>query len=204
MSDGPTYVPSGSGGNYYSPNLTQSSCGPGYYWDGKGCIRTSPTDTTNASGSYSSGYNTSTGTCSQQTCRSGEWFDWGTCSCRPTGNTYTPTSGTTSTSGGSSSGSCPSGSHWMSDNGGYCMSDASSTSTGGTTTSGGSSSGSCPSGYHWMSDSGGWCMQDGGGSTSSTPTSTSPSPSSAPAPAPTTSEPAPAPTTSEPAPAPSP
>ncbi|MBI4037015.1 hypothetical protein HY385_01185 [Candidatus Daviesbacteria bacterium] len=57
MADGGTYAPSGSypGGNnnYYSPNLTQSSCGPGYYWDGRGCIRTSPTDT--PSSSYQSG-----------------------------------------------------------------------------------------------------------------------------------------------------
>ena len=263
MSNGNTYVPSGtSGGIPYSPNLTQSSCGPGYYWDGQGCIRTSPTDTpssyqygctpgyywdngkcvagnyeggnwsdtaarsrsycqppsggcgyssywdygscscrgastysggsTTTPGSYSSGYNTSTGSCTQQTCRSSEWFDWGTCSCRPTGNTYTPVPGTTGTSG-SSSGSCPSGSHWMSDNGGYCMSD------GGGSSSSSTSGGSCPSGYHWMSDSGGWCMSDGGGGStstytppSSTSTPSSPAPSSEPAPttAPS-SEPAP-------------
>ncbi|MBI4029393.1 MAG: hypothetical protein HY376_03430 [Candidatus Blackburnbacteria bacterium] len=213
-----------------TPSSYQYGCTPGYYWDGSKCVAGSYegsgwSDTAARSGtycqppssgcgsnsywdygscscrnSYSSGYNTSTSTCTQQTCRSGEWFDWGTCSCRPTGNTYTPTSGTTGTSGGTSSGgSCPSGSHWMSDNGGYCMSDATS---GGSTSSGGSSSGSCPSGYHWMSDSGGWCMADGGSGGSSTTTTTT-----EPTPAPTedtttttttttTTEPTPAPTVS--------
>lgn len=282
MSDGPTYVPSGlpttptTGG--YSPNLTQSSCGPGYYWDGKGCLPNpsgnypssnynsppgsyysgwsgstcnppsggcgsssywdysscscrgsssysgsggalpnnySPsysgqssgssagcsnypsggcgsngwfdwgscsckTGSTTSPNSYSSGYNPSTGSCTQQSCRSGEWFDGGTCSCRPTsgsGSSYTPPSS------GSYSGSSGGGSS-------------------------GGSSGSCPSGYHWMSDNGGWCMSDGGSSSSggSTPPPSGNSGSYTPPSQPSPGEPAPAPVPppSEPAPAPAP
>lgn len=244
MADGNTYVPFGSStsypsGTYYSPNLTQSSCGPGYYWDGKGCIPTysggssttyysggsgsstnnycqgiscgsgsyldystcsckasysgpssSPsagcsnypsggcagsgawfdwgscscrTGSTTSTGSYSSGYNPSSGSCSQQTCRSGEWFDWGTCSCRPSGNYY---SGTTNTSGSTSTSTS-----------GSTGTSTSTSGSGSTTTSGGSSGCSCPSGYHCMDNS--WCMADGATTTSpSTSTTTAPTPNS--------------------------
>jgi len=240
MADGGTYVPGSSntgGYNYYSPNLTQSSCGPGYYWDGQGCIRTSPTDTygscrppssgcgsnsywdygscsCRASSTYYGGSGTSSGSsgssagCSNYPsggCGSNNWFDWGSCSCRASSSS-SGTSTYTSGSSGGSSGSCPSGSHWMSDNGGYCMSDGggSSTSSGGSTSTtssgGGSSSGSCPSGYHWMSDNGGWCMSDsgsgsssGGSSSTSTSTSTEPTPSTSTT---TTTESSPPPSTS--------
>ncbi|TSC88723.1 MAG: Uncharacterized protein G01um10145_749 [Microgenomates group bacterium Gr01-1014_5] len=203
-----------------SPNLTRESCGPGYYWSGNACYPNYPgsgggstSSCTYPSGGCGSGY-FDYGSCSckasssqgcynvsASSCPSGWYFDSAACTCRQS-STSTPGSG-----GGTTSGSCPSGSHWMSDNGGYCMSDAArdgSTSGGSTTTGGSTSSGSCPSGYHWMSDSGGWCMSDntsGGGSTSTytpPPTTTSTEPT----PAPTTTEPAPAPAPTEPAPAP--
>ena len=197
---------------YYSPSSYERGCAPGNYWDGRKCV----------AGSYEGpGWSDTTARgCTQQSCGSNQWFDWGTCSCRPNGNTYTPPT-YSGGGGGTSSGSCPSGSHWMSDNGGYCMSDADrSSSSGGSSSgsSGGSPSGSCPSGSHWMSDNGGYCMSDGGSSSSGgsyTPPSTStsgstgsytaptePAPAApAPAPAPPPSEPAPAPPPSEPAPA---
>lgn len=217
---GPVYSGSSySGSSYnYSPSSYESGCTPGYYWDGSKCQK----------GSYEGpGWSDSaaqSGTWCQAPsggCGSGKYWDYGSCSCR-TSSVY---SGSGS-SGSSSGGSCPSGSHWMNENGGYCMQDsAPSGSSGGSTSGGGgSSSGSCPSGYHWMSDNGGWCMSDAardGGSTSgsgsgstSTPTTTSttttttstPPPSSEPAPSTsttttTTTESSPPP--SEPAPAPS-
>ncbi|MDP2720162.1 MAG: DUF5667 domain-containing protein [Dehalococcoidia bacterium] len=265
MADGGTYVPaggySGGGSSYYSPNLTQSSCGPGYYWDGRGCIPTysgsstpgSSSGGTSSSGSYYSGWTGSScsppssgcgsnnywdyGTCSCRPsgssysgsysspgsysgsssgpsagcsnypaggCGSSSWFDWGSCSCRASSSS-SGTSTYTSGSSGGSSGSCPSGSHWMSDNGGYCMSDggSSTTSSGGSTTTstttssgGGSSSGSCPSGYHWMSDNGGWCMSDGGSTSTSTSSDSTTSQSTTTSTAPSSSEPTPAPSTS--------
>ncbi|KKR40955.1 MAG: hypothetical protein UT77_C0017G0010 [Candidatus Daviesbacteria bacterium GW2011_GWC2_40_12] len=165
-------------------------------------------------------------------CGSG-WFDYGSCSCKQSSSQGCSNVSSSSCPSGwyfdssactcrqsSTSGSCPSGSHWMSENGGYCMSDAErdAASTGGSTTSGssGSSSGtSCPSGYHLMDNS--WCMSDaerdggssGGGGSTSTTSSPAPAASSEPAPAAssapaTSSEPAPAapPPPSEPAPAP--
>ena len=84
--DAGTFVP---GNNYYSPNLTQSSCGPGYYWDGKGCIRTSPTDIYGSCTPPGGG------------CGSNSWWDYGSCSCRAS-STYSGGSG----SGGGSSGQC--------------------------------------------------------------------------------------------------
>ncbi|MBI2337857.1 hypothetical protein HYU95_01625 [Candidatus Daviesbacteria bacterium] len=118
---------------------------------------------------------------SASSCGSGWYWDSSACTCRQSSTSSGWTSGGTSSSG-SSSGSCPSGSHWMTDNGGYCMSDAQrdAASSGSTTnTSGGSNStGSCPSGYHWMGDNGGWCMSDGASSSTSSP---APSSSSAPA-----------------------
>lgn len=168
---------SSSGTTYYSPNLTQSSCGPGYYWDGRGCIGTTPTTSTYPSGtyyppSYSGGGSGTPCTPPPAGCGTNSWFDYGSCSCRSSSSTST---GSTST--------------------------YTAPSSGGST----SSSGSCPSGYHWMSDSGGWCMADGGGSTStytppssSTPTSSEPTPAPAPAPSETSSTPAPAPTESTP------
>ncbi|MBI3070303.1 MAG: hypothetical protein HYY87_03295, partial [Candidatus Levybacteria bacterium] len=109
MADGSTYVP---GGSPYSPNLNQSSCGPGYYWDGRGCIRTSPTDTygscksppngcgSNAYWDYGScscrGSSTYSGggsgpsysnSCQGISCGSGYWLDYSSCSCRSSGGT---------------------------------------------------------------------------------------------------------------------
>jgi len=218
MSNGNTYVPSGTPGGYpYSPNVNQSSCGPGYYWNGNGCVPTSSTDTpyygggggpitcSPPYGGCGSGW-WDNGSCSckqassqgcynvsASSCGSGFYWDSGACTCRS--NTTSSGGGTTT----SSSGSCPSGYHWMGDNGGWCMSDAgggtTSTSTN-TSTSTSTSSGSCPSGSHWMSDNGGYCMSDGGGTTS---TSTSPAPTSSP-----TSSPEPAPTSAPTTPVPTP
>ena len=163
-----TYYGSGGGGSSGSSSCSPPAggCGSGWF-DSASC---------SCKQSSSQGcYNVSA-----SSCPSGWYFDSGLCTCRqnPTGTS----------SGGSSSGSCPSGSHWMSENGGYCMSDAQRDAASTAGSSGGSSgSGSCSSGYHWMSDNGGWCMQDGSGSTS-TSTSTSTSPTSAP-----TTESAPAP-----------
>ncbi len=166
---------------YYPPNQSQSNCGSGYYWNGSGCVRTSPTDT--------SGY------CSPPAggCGSG-WFDTGSCSCKQASSQgcYNV-----------SASSCGSGFYWDSS---ACTCRSSGTSTSGTSspTPTSSSTGSCPSGYHWMSDNGGWCMSDsaaGNGSTSTSNTST-PTTSTSNTPTPTTttttSEPAPAPTTSTP------
>src|SRR3989344_9084057 len=178
-----------------SPNLTQSSCGPGYYWSGSACYPSyggggggTPSSCSYPSGGCT-GYNSyfDYGTCSCRSssttpgtptgpsascsnypsggCGYNSWFDWGSCSCRSSSSTST--GGTTSTTG-----SCSSGYHWMSDSGGWCMADGgrttsspAPTSTTTTTTSGTtgttgttSTTGSCSSGFHWMSDSGGWCM----------------------------------------------
>lgn len=159
---------SSSGTTYYSPNLTQSSCGPGYYWDGRGCIGTTPTTSTYYPPSYSGGGSGTPCTPPSGGCPGG-WFDYGSCSCRSSSSTST---GSTSTytapsSGGStsSSGSCPSGYHWMSDSGGWCMSDGGS---------------------------------GGGSTTTTTTTTSEPTPAPAPTPSETSSTPAPAPTESTP------
>jgi len=199
MSDGPTYVPSGSTPGYYSPNLTQESCGPGYYWDGRGCI---PTYSGGSSGPSPAN------SCQGFSCPSGYSLDYSTCSCRSSG-----TSGGGTYSPPSSSCQLPSGgcgpNSWYDYGSCSCRSSTSTSTPTYSPPPSGSSSGSCPSGYHWMSDSGGWCMSDGAApSTSSSPTptyspppSSEPAPSSAPAPS---SEPAPAPPPSEPAPPPAP
>ncbi|KKS69945.1 MAG: hypothetical protein UV41_C0040G0001, partial [Candidatus Daviesbacteria bacterium GW2011_GWA2_42_7] len=133
MADGGTYVPGSSntgGYNYYSPNLTQSSCGPGYYWDGQGCIRTSPTDTYGSCRPPSSG------------CGSNSYWDYGSCSCRPSSS---PTSYSGSSSGSSAgcsnypSGGCGSN-NWF--DWGSCSCRASSSSSGTSTYTSGSSGGS--------------------------------------------------------------
>ena len=177
-------IPTGSTPGYYSPNLTQSSCGPGYYWDGTGCIAT-----------YSSGgQGTSSNYCQGLSCGGGTYLDYSTCSCK-----Y-PSS--TSTSGGSGSGSCSPPSAGCGSNSWYdygtCSCKASSTTSSGSTGSSSPSTGSCPSGYHWMSDNGGWCMADGGSSGSGS--TSSPSPESPP-PTTTTSSPPPSTTTEAPPPA---
>lgn len=219
---------SSGGSNYYSPSSYQYGCTPGYYWDGSKCQKgsyegTGWSDTAARSGTYcqppsggcGSGWfdygscsckQASTQGCynvSASSCPSGWYFDSAACTCR-----QSTSSGTSGGSTGTSSGSCQSGYHWMSENGGYCMPDsAPSGSSGGSTSSGGGSSGiSCPSGYHPMDNS--WCMADserdgnGGGSTS-TNTSSTPAPSAESTPPPstsTTTESAPPPP-SEPAPA---
>jgi len=255
---GQTYYP----GSYTygpSPNLTTGSCGPGYYWNGNGCVRTSPTDTygscsqppsgcgynsywdygscsCRSSSTYSGGGGANPSNyCQGLSCGGGTYLDYSTCSCKysssGSGSSYTGSS-CSPPSGGCGSGwydysscsckaassqgcynvsasSCGSGFYWDS-SACTCRSSgtSSSSSTGTTSTSGGgSTSGSCPSGYHWMSDNGGWCMSDGAtggssGGTTSTPPPTTTTTTSEPAPAPATSEPAPAPATSEPAPAP--
>ncbi|MDO8570747.1 MAG: DUF5667 domain-containing protein [Candidatus Daviesbacteria bacterium] len=184
MADGGTYAPSGgypgSNNNYYSPNLTQSSCGPGYYWDSRGCIRTSPNDTPTSPSSYQSGctpgYYWNGSRCvagsyegsgwSDSAARSGTycqppsggcgsgWFDYGSCSCKQASQ-----SGCFNVSASS----CPSG--WYFDSSACtCRQSSTSSGSGGSTSggssSGGSSSGSCPSGSHWMSENGGYCMSD--------------------------------------------
>ena len=97
MADGNTYVPSGTatsstpppgGYNYYSPNLTQSSCGPGYYWDGRGCIPTYSGSSSSYSGSYYSGWSGSTCTPPSSGCGSDSYWDYGTCSCRSSSSYY--------------------------------------------------------------------------------------------------------------------
>ena len=223
MADAGTYVPAGTNPNtpYYSPNLTQSSCGPGYYWNGTGCIPTS-------SGDYNySPYSSSSCNPPVSGCGYNSYWDSGSCSCRssstysggsgpsPAGSSCSPPSGgcgsgwydysSCSCKAASSQGcynvsasSCGSGFYWDS---AACTCRSTTTSSTSPTTSssgGGTTSGSCPSGYHWMSDNGGWCMSDGGGSSStytpppSTSTSTSTSPTTT-----TTTEPQPAPTTTE-------
>ncbi|MBI4035766.1 hypothetical protein HY383_02365 [Candidatus Daviesbacteria bacterium] len=164
-----------SGGSGPSPsNQCQGlSCGGGAWLDYSTCsCKYSGGSGTSSTGSTITCYPPSAG------CPGG-WYDYSSCSCK-TSSYSTGSSG--GTSGGSSSGSCPSGSHWMSENGGYCMSDAErdAASTGGSS-GGSSSSGSCPSGYHWMDNS--WCMQDGSGSTSTpapTSTNSTPTPTSQP------------------------
>ncbi|MBI4038358.1 hypothetical protein HY384_00190 [Candidatus Daviesbacteria bacterium] len=156
-----------SNGSYCSPPA--GGCGSGWF-DSASC---------SCKQSSSQGcYNVSA-----SSCPSGWYFDSGACTCRQstTSSGSTTTTGGTTTSGGTtSSGSCPSGYHWMSDNGGWCMQDGSGGSSTPTTTSTPTSS-TAP--------------------TTTTPTTTEP----APAPPPASSEPAPAPppASSEPAPAPS-
>lgn len=120
----------------YSSSSSSSNCqypsggctGSGAWFDWSSCSCKTSTST------YSGGGSTTGSSCTQsQTCGSGQWFDWGSCSCK----TSSTSTGSTSTSGssGSSSGSCPSGYHWMSDNGGWCMSDGGSSGSTTTTTS---------------------------------------------------------------------
>ena len=72
---------------------------------------------------------------SASSCGSGFYWDSSACTCRSSGSTSTSGGGSTTTSSGSSGGgSCPSGYHWMSDSGGWCMSDSASGSTSTTTT----------------------------------------------------------------------
>lgn len=205
-------------------------CGSNTYWDYGSCSCRSP-DT------YYYGGGGGAGSCSPPSggCGSG-WFDYSSCSCKQASSqgcynvsasscgsgwywdsaacTCRQSGSTSGTGTSGSTGSCPSGSHWMSDNGGYCMSNSTTTSTsGGGTSGGGTSSGSCPGGYHWMSDNGGWCMSDGaassgGSTTTSTPppttTTTTTTTESTPPPTTTTTttESSPPPTTSEPVPPP--
>ncbi len=172
-----------------------SGCGSNNYWDYGSCSCRS--SSYSEGGGYSGSSSCSppaggcgsgwfdSGTCSCKTassqgcynvsassCGSGWYWDSGACTCRQSSTGSTSTTPTTS----SSSGSCPSGYHWMSDNGGWCMSDGAS--------SGGSSSTTTTT-----------------TTTEPAPTSTTTTTTTEPAPAPTTStttttEPAPAPTTS--------
>lgn len=179
----------GGGGPTPSNYCQGKSCGSGYWLDYTGCTCVPSGSTT-----YSGGSSGSTTSCAPPSggCPGG-WYDYGTCSCR---TSSTPTSTGSTTGSTSTSGSCPSGYHWMPDSGGWCMSDGgtapttSPTPSTTTTPSTTSSTGSCPSGSHWMSDSGGYCMSDGGSGTTpsyATPsTESSPAPTSAPQPAPTT------------------
>jgi len=80
----------------YSPNLTRESCGPGYYWDGRGCISTSPGN-----------YPTSSCPPPAAGCGSNSWWDSGSCSCK--------SSSSPPTSPGANS--CGQGYYW---NGSYC------------------------------------------------------------------------------------
>ncbi|MBI2019520.1 hypothetical protein HYS95_02555 [Candidatus Daviesbacteria bacterium] len=98
---------SGSGGSSYcSP--PGGGCGSGW-WDSASCScrQASSQGCSNVSAS---------------SCGSGWYFDSAACTCRQSSTSSGSTSGGTS-SGGSSTGSCPSGYHWMSENGGYCMQD---------------------------------------------------------------------------------
>ena len=67
---------------------------------------------------------------SASSCGSGFYWDASACTCRSSGSSSPSSGGTSSTptSSGTSSGSCPSGYHWMSDNGGWCMSDGAANS----------------------------------------------------------------------------
>ncbi|OGH34455.1 MAG: hypothetical protein A3A47_00685 [Candidatus Levybacteria bacterium RIFCSPLOWO2_01_FULL_37_20] len=258
MADSGTYVPGGpTPTGPYSPNLNQSSCGPGYYWDGRGCIRTSPTDTygscsppgggcgynsywdygscsCRSSSIYTGGGNPTSGnSCQGISCGGGSYLDYSTCSCRyspsgPTGpsgivtspNCFPPAggcgsgwfdSGSCSCKQASSQGcynvsasSCGSGFYWDSSACTCRSSSSTSTSTGSSgSTSTSSSTGSCPSGYHWMSDNGGWCMSDGSSSSSTSPppsTTTTTTTESSPPPSTTTTtttESSPPPSTTE-------
>lgn len=151
-----------SSGSYYSGSGTSyggSSCSPPSGGCGSGWFDYSSCSckTSSSQGCYN---------VSASSCGSGWYFDSAACTCRQS-TTSSGSSGSTTTSSGtsssgSSSGSCPSGYHWMSDNGGWCMSDGGS---GSTTSSGGSTS----------------------TSTSTSTTTSTPPPSSEPTPAPSTS-----------------
>ena len=159
---------SSSGGSY-----TGSSCSPPPGGCGSGWFDNSSCSCKAASSQGC--YNVSASSCG-----SGFYWDSAACTCRSSGTSSSPSTGTTSTSGGgSSSGSCPSGYHWMSDNGGWCMSDGATGGSSGSTTS------TPPP-------------------TTTTTSEPAPAPSSPsePAPAPATSEPVPPPAESQPAPAP--
>jgi len=133
MSDAPTYVPSGS--NYYSPNLTQSSCGPGYYWDGRGCIPTSPGDTPSSSSNYYSPGSYQYG------CTPGNYWDGSKCVAGSNeGSGWSDTAARSQSWCQPPSGSCGSNSYW---DYGSCSCRASSTYYGGSGTSGGYSGSSC-------------------------------------------------------------
>ncbi|OGY08085.1 MAG: hypothetical protein A2782_03670 [Candidatus Blackburnbacteria bacterium RIFCSPHIGHO2_01_FULL_43_15b] len=185
-SNTPYYGGGGSSGGPSGCYPPPGGCGSGW-WDNGSCS----CKQASSQGCYN---------VSASSCGSGFYWDAGLCTCR---SNTTSSGGGTSSGGSTSSGSCPSGSHWMSDNGGYCMSDAArdgSTSGGSTTTGGSTPSGSCPSGYHWMGDNGGWWMSDGA-QTSSTPTTTTTEPSTSTtttAPTTTTTEPSTSTTTTAP------
>lgn len=216
--------PNSGGGGYSTTSSYQYGCTPGYFWDGSKCVAGSYegsgwSDTSARSQSwcqppssgcgsnsywdygscycrasntyYGGGGSTPSNQCQGLSCGGGAWLDYSTCSCRYSGGSGTSSTGSPITCYPPSQG-CPGG--WY-DYGTCSCKTSSSTST---TSSGssGSSSGSCPSGYHWMSDNGGWCMADGGGSSTTSTTTTS-----SPAPAPTT-ETQPPPPSSEPAPPP--
>ena len=152
----PTYSGgSGYGGTSCGVGPPSSGCGYNSYWDYGSCsCRNSSTYSGGSSSSTGSScspppggcgsgwYDNSSCSCkaassqgcynvSASSCGSGFYWDSGACTCRSSGTSSSST-GTTSTSGGTSSGSCPSGYHWMSDNGGWCMSDG-TTGGGGTT-----------------------------------------------------------------------
>lgn len=125
-------------------------CGYNSYWDYGSCSCRGSSTYTGGSGGSGTGYcsppaggcgsgwfDSSTCSCktassqgcynvSASSCGSGFYWDSGACTCRSSG---TSSSTTSSGSTGSTSGSCPSGYHWMSDSGGWCMSDGASGST---------------------------------------------------------------------------
>lgn len=163
---------SNSGGSSCSP--PPGGCGSGWFDSGSCSCK---------QGSSQGCYNVSA-----SSCPSGWYFDSSACTCRQSGSP-SPSSPGGNTSP-SPSGSCPSGYHWMSDNGGWCMQDGSG---GGGNTSPSPASTSAPSTESTPSPS----------SAPAPAPSSQPAPAPAPAPAPPPSEPAPAPPPSQPAPAPS-
>lgn len=145
-------------GSYCQPPST--GCGSNSYWDYGSCSCRSSSTYNGGSSTYtgsgascsppsggcgSGWFDSSSCSCKQassqgcynvsaSSCGSGFYWDSSACTCRSSGSSSTSTGTSTPTSSGSTSGSCSSGYHWMSDNGGWCMSDGAASSGGSTTT----------------------------------------------------------------------
>ena len=165
-----SYTGSGTGSTTGSCSPPGGGCGSGYFDYGSCSCKAA-----SSQGCYN---------VSASSCGSGFYWDSGACTCRSSSNTSTYTTPTStytepSSSGSTSSGSCPSGYHWMSDSGGWCMSDG--TSGGGSTST--------------------YTAPSSTTTTTEPATTTTTTSEPAPAPAPTEPAPAPAPAPTEPAPA---
>ncbi len=127
------YPSSGSTtGTYTGSSSYTGSCSPPAGGCGSGWFDTSSCSCRQASSQGC--YNVSASSCG-----SGFYWDASACTCRSNSSSSTgggTSPAPTSVGGSSGGGSCPSGYHWMSDSGGWCMSDsASGGSSGGGSTS---------------------------------------------------------------------